>query len=128
MYIQDLNPTDHLAFSALLAVLPLATLLVLLAGLKWKAHWAGLAALGVSLLVALFAYSMPLGQALNAGAYGAARSVLLILWITFNAIWIYNLTVETGHFAVLRRSARSPGCPPTISAPSWAGRPRSSRC
>src|SRR5262249_48261711 len=33
-----------------------------------------------------------------------ARSVLLVLWITFNAIWIYNMTVDTGHFAVLRRA------------------------
>jgi lactate permease len=87
VYIQDLNPTDHLAFSALLAVLPLATLLVLLAGLKWKAHWAGLAALGVSLLVALFAYSMPLGQALNAGWSLLGLLVLCVLsWLQSTSV------------------------------------------
>jgi lactate permease len=47
---------------------------------------------------------MPVEQAVSAGVYGAARSVLLVLWITFNAIWIYNMTVDTGHFAVLRRA------------------------
>ena len=26
------------------------------------------------------------------------------MWIVVTAIWIYNMTVETGHFAVLRRS------------------------
>ena len=36
--------------------------------------------------------------------FGAALGVLVVLWITFNAIWIYNLTVDSGHFAVLRRS------------------------
>jgi lactate permease len=104
VYHQNFNPTNHLAASALLAALPLFTLLVLLGGLKWKAHWAGLAALAVALAVAVFGYSMPVSQALDAGVEGAAVSVLLILWITFNAIWIYNMTVETGHFAVLRRA------------------------
>ena len=104
MYRQDFDPTGSLALSALLASLPLLTLLVLLGGLKWKAQWAGLAALAVSLVVAVAAFGMPMGQALDAGVFGAAFSVLIILWLTFNAIWIYNLTVDTGHFAVLRRS------------------------
>jgi len=47
---------------------------------------------------------MPIGQALDAGVFGAALSILFVLWITINAIWIYNLTVDSGHFAVLRRS------------------------
>src|SRR5204863_2869705 len=34
----------------------------------------------------------------------AAFGVFPILWIVVNAIWIYNMTVETGHFDVLRRS------------------------
>jgi lactate permease len=104
VYQQDFNPTGSLALSALLAALPLITLLVLLGGLKWKAHWAGAAGLVVALAVAIIVYSMSVGQALDAAAFGAALSVLLILWITFNAIWIYNMTVDTGHFAVLRRA------------------------
>jgi lactate permease len=107
LFRQDLNPTGSLTVSALLALLPLIVLLALLGGFRWKAHWASLVALGISLLVALFTYSMPLGQALDAGAFGAALSVLSILWITFNAIWIYNLTVKSGHFAVLRRAFAS---------------------
>src|SRR5205085_8701443 len=102
-YHQNFNPTGHLWLSALLAALPLLTLLGLLGGLKWKAHWAGAASLLVALIVGVTAFKMPVGQALSAGVYGAARSVLLVLWITFNAIWIYNMTVDTGHFAVLRR-------------------------
>jgi lactate permease len=103
-YHQNFNPTGHLWLSALLAALPLLTLLGLLGGLKWKAHWASAASVLVSLIVAITAFKMPFGQALSTGVYGAARSVLLVLWITFNAIWIYNMTVETGHFAVLRRA------------------------
>ena len=47
---------------------------------------------------------MPVGQALLAGTEGAAFGFFPILWIVINAIWVYNMTVETGHFDVLRRS------------------------
>ena len=63
-----------------------------------------MAALGVGVVVAVAAFGMPVGQAIDAGALGAALGVLVVLWITFNAIWIYKLTVESGHFAVMRRS------------------------
>jgi lactate permease len=104
MYTQHVNPVGSLTVSALLALLPLVVVLVLLGVVRAKAHWAGLAALLAALVVAVAAYRMPVGQALDAGAFGMAQSVLNILWITFNAIWIYNLTVHTGHFAVLRRA------------------------
>ena len=55
-------------------------------------------------MVAIIVYSMPVGQALDSGAEGAVFGLFPIMWIVFNAIWIYNMTVETGHFAVLRRS------------------------
>jgi len=47
---------------------------------------------------------MPVGQALLAGTEGAAFGFFPILWIVINAIWVYNMTVVTGHFDVLRRS------------------------
>ncbi|WP_223198756.1 L-lactate permease [Solihabitans fulvus] len=107
MYRQDPNPTGSLALSALLALVSLVALLVLLGGFRWKAHWAGLATLALASCVAVVGYRMPVGLALDAAAYGAAQSVLVVLWITFNAIWIYNLTVHSGHFEVLRRAFSS---------------------
>ena len=84
-------------------------LFVLLGGLKMKAHWASLIALAAAILVALIVYSMPVGQALDAGLEGAAFGIFPIMWIVFIALWIYNMTVDTGHFAVLRRAFnRSP--------------------
>ena len=47
---------------------------------------------------------MPVDQALLAGTEGAAFGFFPIMWIVVNAIWVYNLTVATGHFDVLRRS------------------------
>lgn len=116
MYTQNFNPLDNLALSALIASLPLFTVLVLLGVFKWKAHWAGLAGLGVGLLVAIAGYKMAVWQAVNSGLFGAGRAVLLVLWITFNAIWIYNLTVKTGHFAVLRRSFAKIGTDQRVQA------------
>jgi lactate permease len=95
---------NSVALSAIFAALPLLTLFVLLGVLKMKAWLAGLISLAVALLVAIFIYAMPAGQALLAGTEGAAFGFFPILWIVINAIWVYNLTVESGHFDVLRRS------------------------
>ncbi len=45
-----------------------------------------------------------MGQALLAGSEGAVFGFFPIMWIVINAIWVYNLTVASGHFDVLRRS------------------------
>jgi lactate permease len=93
-----------LALTALVAMLPLLTLFVLLGVLRMAAWKAALVSLVVSLVVAIVAYSMPAGQAFMAGIEGAVFGFFPILWIVINAIWVYNMTVVTGHFDVLRRS------------------------
>ncbi|WP_200214655.1 L-lactate permease [Micromonospora coerulea] len=95
---------DSVALSAIFAVLPLLTLFVLLGVLKVKAWLAGLISLAVALVVAVAVYAMPVGQAVLSATEGAAFGFFPILWIVINAIWVYNLTVESGHFDVLRRS------------------------
>ena len=69
-----------------------------------KAQWAALISLGVAMLVALIVYGMPAGQTLLSASEGATFGLFPIMWIVIAAIWVYNMTVETGHFAVLRRS------------------------
>ncbi|MGZ4276251.1 MAG: L-lactate permease [Solirubrobacteraceae bacterium] len=105
MYKQVYDPVGHsLGLSTIFAILPLLALFILLGGLKLKAQWAALISLAVAIVVATVVYSMPVGQALDAGAEGAAFGLFPIMWIVVNAIWIYNMTVKSGHFAVLRRS------------------------
>src|ERR671938_152895 len=105
MYQQILDPVGgSLALSSIFAVLPLVTLFVLLGVLKVKAWIAGLVSLAVALVVAIVVYSMPVGQALLSASEGATFGFFPILWIVLNAIWVYNLTVASGHFDVLRRS------------------------
>jgi lactate permease len=99
------DPVGHsVAVSAIFAALALLTLFVMLGVLRIRAWLSGLVSLLVALVVAVVVYSMPLGQALLSASEGAAFGFFPILWIVINAIWVYNLTVVTGHFDVLRRS------------------------
>jgi lactate permease len=107
VYKQVLDPVSHsLGLTAIFAVLPLLVLFILLGGFRMKAQWASLIALAVSILVALIVYSMPIGQAGDAALEGAAFGLWPIMWIVVNALWIFNMTEATGHFAVLRRAFR----------------------
>ena len=67
-------------------------------------HRYAMVSLALAVLLAILVYGMPLGQTLLAGTEGAAFGFFPILWIVINAIWVYQMTVETGHFDVLRRS------------------------
>jgi lactate permease len=105
MYQQVFDPVgDSLGLSSIFAALPLITLFVLLGGFRITAWISGLAALAVALVVALLVYDVPVGQSLDMGLEGAAFGLFPIMWIVVNAVWIYNMTERTGHFAVLRRS------------------------
>ena len=105
MYQQVLDPVaNSLAWSAAVAAIPLLLLFVLLGALKMTAWVASLISLAVSIVIAVAVYGMPVGQTLLAGSEGAAFGFFPILWIVINAIWVYQMTVETGHFDVLRRS------------------------
>jgi lactate permease len=105
MYKQVLDPVSHsLGLTAIFALLPLVVLFVLLGVLRLKAQWAALITLGVAILVAVIVYSMPFGQAVDAGLEGAAFGIWPIMWIVVNALWIFNMTDATGNFAVLRRA------------------------
>jgi lactate permease len=98
---------NSLALSSIVAALPLVTLFVLLGVLRMRAWLASIIGLVVALIVAVAVYSMPIGDALNSGLFGAAFGLFPIMWIVINAIWVYRLTVETGYFDVLRRSFAS---------------------
>ena len=95
---------DSLFLSAMCALIPLAVLFILLGGLKVRAWISGLVALAAAIVVAVALFGMPAGQALSAAVNGALFGFFPILWIVINAVWIYNLTVASGHFEVLRLS------------------------
>ncbi len=105
MFQQVLAPVGNsLTASALIATLPLLTIFVLLGALRIKAHWAGLGALGVAILVAVLAFRMPPTLAVLSATQGAVFGLFPIMWIVFNALWVYQLTVVSGRFEDLRAS------------------------
>ncbi|MGN6242084.1 MAG: L-lactate permease [Motilibacteraceae bacterium] len=105
MYRQVLDPVSGSLFlTSIFAALPLIALFLLLGVLRMRAWLASVISLAVAIVVAVVIYPMPVGQALLATSEGAAFGFFPILWIVINAIWVYNMTVASGHFDVLRRS------------------------
>lgn len=104
-WTQNYTPLlDSLAASTVVAGLPVFVLLGLLAFGRVRAHWAALAGLASVLLAAVFVYHMPPRLALGAAAYGALYGLLPIGWIVLNVVFLYEVTVQTGQFAVIRQS------------------------
>ncbi len=99
---QIYSPVGGIGASALVAALPVVTLLGLLAFFHVRAQLAALAGLIVALAIAIFVYDMPASLAGASATYGAAYGLFPIGWIILNAIFIYQLSVDTGGFAVLQ--------------------------
>lgn len=90
--------------SALVASIPVILLLGLLGFAHVKAHWAAIVGLFSSLVIAIFVYGMPAKLALASAGYGAAYGLLPIGWIILGAIFVYDITVKTGQFEVVKHS------------------------
>lgn len=100
---QNYAPLGGLGVSALVAALPVVVLLSLLAFWHVRAQIAALAGLLVAFAIAIIVYQMPPVLMLASAGYGVAFGLFPIGWIILNAIFIYQLSVETGQFAVLQR-------------------------
>jgi lactate permease len=103
-WVQIYDPLGNAWLSTLAAALPILLLLGTLAIFEWKAQWAALTGLVSALLVSIFVYGMPAPTALATAVYGACYGLFPIGWIILNAVFLYNLTVETGQFDVVKRS------------------------
>ena len=105
MYQQVYDPiASSLVLSTLVAIIPIVVLFVLLAGIRIAAQWASLATLATALVIAVLVYGMPIGLALNSTLLGICFGLFPIVWIVINAIFIYNVIVDTGHFDTIRDS------------------------
>src|SRR5438128_12665199 len=94
-------PVGGIGTSALIAALPVVTLLGLLA-CHVRAHLAALAGLLMAGAIAITVYHMPATLTLAAAGFGAAYGLFPIGWIILNAIFICQLSVDTGQFAGLQ--------------------------
>ncbi|HEV8485662.1 MAG TPA: lactate permease LctP family transporter [Blastocatellia bacterium] len=101
---QVYTPLGGLLLSALVAALPIVVLLGLLAFCHVRAHLAALAGLAAALLIAVFVYGMPIKLSLAAVANGAAYGLFPIGWIVLCAIFVYDITVKTGKFEIIKQT------------------------
>jgi L-lactate permease len=90
--------------STLLAAVPVLVLFWLLVPRRWLAPKAGAAAALTAFAVAVAVYGMAPGMAVMAFVHGAAFGLLPVGWTIFNAMLLYNVTVQTGKFDLVRRS------------------------
>ena len=101
---QVYDPLTSAGLSTLVAALPIVILLGGLALFRLRAHVAALLGLTAAALTAVFAFGMPAGMALRTAGLGAAYGLFPIGWIILNVIFLYDLTVEKGHFKVMQDS------------------------
>jgi lactate permease len=101
---QMLDPLHNRFFSIVVAALPVVVLFWLLVPRRWLAPKAGAAGAITAIVIAWLIYHMPLEMAGMSFLYGAAFGMLPVGWTIFNAMLLYNITVVTGQFDVVRRS------------------------
>jgi lactate permease len=103
MFHQLLTPVGNsLTLSFLVALLPIATVLILLGILKRPAWQAAMAGLIVGLIIAITVWQLPSNIALAAAANGAIFGLWPVMWIVINALFVYNIAVSSGRFDAFR--------------------------
>jgi len=103
-WTQVYDPTRHWWLSTLVAALPIIVLLGLLAGLKVRPHLCAIAGAATAILCAIFVLGMPTSLALSSFFYGSAFGLLKIVWIVIAAVFLYDISVATGQFEIMKQS------------------------
>jgi len=103
-WIQIYDPLGHWWLSTLVAALPIMVLFGLLGGFKVKPHWCAIAGALTAVTVAILVFKMPLQLAAMSFGYGVAFGLLKIAWIVLAAVYLYDISVETGQFEIMKES------------------------
>ena len=101
---QVYDPLGHWWLSTLIAGLPVLVLFGLLAGLKVRPHWCAIAGALTAIFVSILVFHMPAILAVASFGYGVAFGLLKIAWIVLAAVFLYDITVETGQFEIIKES------------------------
>jgi lactate permease len=103
-WTQIYDPLGHWWLSTLVAGFPIIVLFGLLAGLKVKPHWCAIAGASTAIAVAIICFKMPAALAAMSFGYGVAYGILKIAWIVLAAVYLYDISVETGQFEIMKES------------------------
>ncbi len=103
-WTQIYDPFGHWWLSALVAALPIIVLFTMMAGLRVKPHWAALSGAATAVLVACLVFKMPASLAAGSFLYGVSTGLLNIVWIVVAAVYLYDISVSTGDFEIMKSS------------------------
>lgn len=95
---------DSLLWTTIVAMIPILYFFWALAIKKMKGHIAGITTLIIALILAIFVFHMPAQTAVMSATQGAVYGILPIGWIIVTSVFLYKLTVKTGHFNIIRSS------------------------
>lgn len=103
-WTQMYDPLGHWWLSTLVAALPVVALFGLLAGLKVRPHWCAIVGATTAVAVSIIFFHMPAILAFVSFGYGVAFGLLKIAWIVLAAVFLYDISVETGQFEIMKES------------------------
>ena len=101
-WTQVVNPLNNIGLSALVALLPILYIFWALIIRKMKGYQASLSATVIALVIAIFVYGMPLKLAVLSTMHGIFYGLFPICWIVLTAVFLFNLTVASGQFEVIK--------------------------
>ncbi|MEO5998654.1 MAG: lactate permease LctP family transporter [Chitinophagaceae bacterium] len=101
-WTQVINPFNNIFLSALVAVLPIMFIFWALIIKKMKGYQASLISTALALLIAIIVYGMPVKLALLSTANGALYGLFPICWIIISAVFLFNITIKSGQFEVIK--------------------------
>lgn len=104
MWNQIYNPLNNAALSTIAAAIPVVSLLIMIASGRVKAHIAAVIAVIITNLITIFVFTMPAGMSIRASVLGIVTGFFPIGWIVLNVIFLYQVTVSTGRFELLKRA------------------------
>jgi len=103
-WTQVYDPFGRWWLSTIVAALPVVVLFGLLAGLRVKPHWCAIAGALTAIIVGIVFFHMPVVLAMVSFGYGVAFGLLKIAWIVLAAVFLYDISVETGQFEIMKES------------------------
>src|SRR5208283_3277574 len=96
-----------LLLTALVDAIPIFFLFWALAVKRMRGYLAAILPLLIANVIAVIVYQMPVSAALSVSALGVVTGLFPIGWIILTAVFLYNLTVESGQFVVIKSSISS---------------------
>ena len=101
-WTQDIDPLGSIALSAMIAVVPIVFIFWALIMKKMKGYQASLIATLIAIVIAVLVYGMPVKLALLSSANGALYGLFPICWIVITAVFLFNVTIKSGQFGVIK--------------------------